>query len=322
MRKVSLDTVERNEELVESEGKTAKEIKTIAQKLIEFKQRLANQQAKNEKQTEKEKIQARREAHLAELNALEINAEEKARLTKELNTMYDQQEKERKDAVDEKEAAELAELEAKNMLAEIDDLTERALKVLEIQRAADLEAIADHENFEAMKAAINKKYNLAAKKLDKKELEWKDITTKAKISMAEGAFGDMSTILGKETEAGKAAAIAQATVQTYLGATKAFTSMASIPVVGPTLGALAAGAAIAAGIKNIEAITAGTEGDDYSDVPSEGDVSDTTPAPEMMSGAFTLGGGQAVEPARAYVVSDDITANQNKLAIIRRRATI
>ena len=42
----------------------------------------------------------------------------------------------------------------------------------------------------------------------------------------------------------------------------------------------------------------------------------------MMSGAFTLGGGEEVEPARAYVVSDDITNNQNKLAIIRRRATI
>jgi hypothetical protein len=46
------------------------------------------------------------------------------------------------------------------------------------------------------------------------------------------------------------------------------------------------------------------------------------PAPQMMSGAFELGGGQPVEPARAYVVSDDITNNQNKLAIIRRRATI
>ena len=42
----------------------------------------------------------------------------------------------------------------------------------------------------------------------------------------------------------------------------------------------------------------------------------------MMSGAFELGGGQEPEPARAYVVSDDITNNQDKLAIIRRRATI
>ena len=47
-----------------------------------------------------------------------------------------------------------------------------------------------------------------------------------------------------------------------------------------------------------------------------------TPAPQMMSGAFELSGGQAVEPTRAYVVSDDITASQNALAIIRRRATI
>jgi len=42
----------------------------------------------------------------------------------------------------------------------------------------------------------------------------------------------------------------------------------------------------------------------------------------MMSGAFELTGGQEVEPTRAYVVSDDITASQNALAIIRRRATI
>ena len=42
----------------------------------------------------------------------------------------------------------------------------------------------------------------------------------------------------------------------------------------------------------------------------------------MMSGSFDLTGGQAVEPTRAYVVSDDITSSQDGLAIIRRRATI
>ena len=47
-----------------------------------------------------------------------------------------------------------------------------------------------------------------------------------------------------------------------------------------------------------------------------------TPAPQMMSGAFELTGAQAPEPVQAYVVSDDITNNQNKLATIRRRATI
>jgi hypothetical protein len=43
----------------------------------------------------------------------------------------------------------------------------------------------------------------------------------------------------------------------------------------------------------------------------------------MVSGAFTLSGATPdFEPARAFVVSDDITNSQNKLANIRRRATI
>ena len=42
----------------------------------------------------------------------------------------------------------------------------------------------------------------------------------------------------------------------------------------------------------------------------------------MLSGAFTLSGGQEQQPVQAYVVTDDMTNNQNKLANIRRRATI
>ena len=48
----------------------------------------------------------------------------------------------------------------------------------------------------------------------------------------------------------------------------------------------------------------------------------STPAPEMLSGQFTLGGVQEQQPVQAYVVTDDMTNNQNKLANIRRRATI
>ncbi len=58
----------------------------------------------------------------------------------------------------------------------------------------------------------------------------------------------------KQFELGKAAAIAQATVQTFLGATQAFTSLSSIPIVGPVLGAVAAAAAIASGMNQISQI--------------------------------------------------------------------
>ena len=47
-----------------------------------------------------------------------------------------------------------------------------------------------------------------------------------------------------------------------------------------------------------------------------------TPAPQMMSGQFELGGGIEPEPTRAFVVTDDLTNSQAQLASIRRRATI
>ena len=47
-----------------------------------------------------------------------------------------------------------------------------------------------------------------------------------------------------------------------------------------------------------------------------------TPAPQMMSGSFDLGGGVAPEPVQAFVLTDSMTNSQNQLANIRRRATI
>lgn len=76
-----------------------------------------------------------------------------------------------------------------------------------------------------------------------------------KLDIASQTFGNMATLLGKETAAGKAAAIAQTTIETYKSATSAYSSMASIPVVGPVLGAIAAAAAVASGLKTVKEIT-------------------------------------------------------------------
>lgn len=54
----------------------------------------------------------------------------------------------------------------------------------------------------------------------------------------------------------KAAAIAQTIIQTYQGAQAAFTSLASIPVVGPALGTAAAVAAVAGGLARVAQIRA------------------------------------------------------------------
>lgn len=64
----------------------------------------------------------------------------------------------------------------------------------------------------------------------------------------------MNTHSKKAFAVGKAAAIGNAIIDTYKAATGAYSAMASIPYVGPFLGAAAAAAAIASGIANVSAI--------------------------------------------------------------------
>lgn len=70
------------------------------------------------------------------------------------------------------------------------------------------------------------------------------------------ALASFQQFKSKEMQAvGKAAAIANTTIATYEGATKAYASLAGIPFVGPALAAAAAGAIIAAGLANVAKIS-------------------------------------------------------------------
>lgn len=78
-------------------------------------------------------------------------------------------------------------------------------------------------------------------------------------STAEGVLSDLETIGGRENKVFKAAAKVNAVVKTYESANSAFASLAPIPIVGPALGAAAAGVAIAAGLANVRAIDSARE---------------------------------------------------------------
>lgn len=77
-----------------------------------------------------------------------------------------------------------------------------------------------------------------------------------KVQLASNAFGSLAAIFGEESKAGKAAAIAQTTIDTLQGAIAAYKSLAGIPVVGPVLGGIAAAGATAKGFKAVKQITA------------------------------------------------------------------
>lgn len=64
----------------------------------------------------------------------------------------------------------------------------------------------------------------------------------------------MNTESRKQFEIGKAAAIAQTVISTYEAAQKSYSALAGIPIVGPALGAAAAGIAIAGGVARVQSI--------------------------------------------------------------------
>jgi hypothetical protein len=129
-------------------------------------------------------------------------------------------------------------------------------------------------------------------------------------------LGQISELLGKQTKAGKVAAIAEATIQTFLSAQKAYAATIGVPVVGPVLAPINAGLAIAAGFKNIKSIASVKVPNDTGggNVPSGGGGG----AGSVMSANFNVVGNSGINqlaqlqqaPAKAYVVSGDVTTAQ------------
>jgi hypothetical protein len=135
------------------------------------------------------------------------------------------------------------------------------------------------------------------------------------LAATSSTLGQVADLFGKESAAGKAAAIAQATIDTYLSAQKAYTATVGVPIVGPVLAPINAGLAIAAGIKNIKAITAVK-------TPDGGGGGGGNLSNNFTSGAqapsFNVVGNSGMNqlaqiqqtPIQAYVVSGEVTSAQ------------
>ena len=155
---------------------------------------------------------------------------------------------------------------------------------------------------------ITDQYSADRKKANEADIQF----TKDSVNDQISAFGNLAGALSSLAGDNKELAAASAIIDTYVGANKAFAQ-------GGTVGFITAGAVIAAGLANVRKIY---EQDVGSNVTGSIEAAEQPPAPQMMSGAFSLTGGTEPEPLQAYVVSDSITDSQNALAIIRRRATI
>lgn len=145
-----------------------------------------------------------------------------------------------------KKEKELIDAENAYAVRESNFISEMNAEAARLEQRRQQEVAAAEKNG-ADVALINQKYAAQQKDIEAAKAEFK-------MNTAIDTFNQLATILGKETAAGKAAAIAATTIATYQSATKAFDSLAGIPVVGPALGAIAAAAAIASGIANVNNI--------------------------------------------------------------------
>ena len=129
-------------------------------------------------------------------------------------------------------------------------------------------------------------------------------------------FDTLGVLAGKSDKAQKAVAVAKTIYNTQQAIMNA---MANVPPPFNLVQASLTGIMGAAAIQKILSTSPGTGSGSATSVPTE------TPAPQFLSGSFNLnqpGGGGNTDPMRAYVVTDDITNSQDKLALIRRRSTI
>ena len=148
--------------------------------------------------------------------------------------------------IEEKKAVDALNLENERALADLklqNDLDNQiarldAMKALEIANAEAIgaETTAITERFEIMKDEVRRKYY------------------NAQLEMAAGTAGQLSSLLGEESAAGKAFAAAQALINTYLGASKALAQ-------GGIWGIAQAAIVVAAGMKNVMSINKTKEPD-------------------------------------------------------------
>ena len=161
--------------------------------------------------------------------------------------------------------------------------------------------------------ALAKKVAKEKKRLDKIVEQEKERAINTTFQVAQG-------LAAEDDDLAKGVAVAKTIYNTQQSIMKA---MAEVPYPWNLVQSVANGLMGAKAVQTILSTSPDSSGDSGGSLAtgSAGSAAQT-PAPQMMSGAFELTGGQEIEPTRAYVVSDDITASQNGLEVIRRRATI
>lgn len=251
----------------------------------------------------------------------EAAAEEKAISDKQLadQKVIDDEEAKRKSdikAIEDEIKKQEADAQAATELQKIELEKQRTLEKLDLLKASEEE-----------RASIIASYDSKIKTQKDKDREAEriadEILQKQKIGLVGQTFGAIAGILGENSKAGKAAAIAQATVNTYQGITEVLGNKTTLPEPFGTIQKIvSAGTVLSSGLKAVRSIKS-QQLPNISGARGGGGSIGSAAAPSLALPSFNVVGqsatnqlaetiaGQQQKPIKAYVVSNDVTNAQS-----------
>ena len=286
------DRIQANAELLKISQKQAEEeIKAIKAQQAALSQRMAV-----------EVDNADLKAQIAELdNAARETELRKTQLAKESREQENALHQER--IANKLELDRITEQEAQKQEVELTAERDRLIRLAEVsytveeEKNAKIKQIREKFDRDILAAEVAMQSKAEAKR--QQELQQEKALQDQKRAIIGGALSGITALIGQETQAGKALAIAQATMDTYAGATKALAQ-------GGIYGTVAAVGVIAQGLASVKSII-GTK------VPGQsgGGASPSSPSTAEAPPVPTFGAIEAeAPPVQAYVVESDVSSSQ------------
>ena len=259
-------------------------------------------------------------------------AADKAKADEEQKKKEEAESKDRADRAkeyDEQQAKQLENDRARTASLNESKREQYAAEIADLKAVAADELLIEEERYAAIDE-LNKKGVLSDKEAADAKIAIAKSEQDAKIKLLEAfssILGTAADMAGKDTAAGKALAVASATISTYTAIAKNLAAFAGVPIPGYAIAqAIATGVAGFAAVKNILAVkvpNSGGSGGGGGSMPSM-----NLPTTRPSSGFTMLGNEDPLRTTneggmvRVFVTESDITTSQNRVSSIQAKATI
>lgn len=248
------------------------EKKKKQQEARDFEQNLNLSLITDETAKAQKTIEIQKQALLTQINNLKVSEEKKKELRlgveqdaqNKLNKL-DEDNKKKKEETDKANTQKaydekLRDIQARIALDQMLYDTNSEITNEQVQNSINLQRELTDKLLENTQLTANERLKIEAEfakyslDITKQKAKNEEDIEREQLQATADAFGDIVSIAGESSIFGKTAAIAQATINTYLSATEAYKSLVGIPVIGPTVAPIAAAAAIVSGLATVNKI--------------------------------------------------------------------